>query len=77
VEKGIQYVSPYYPHWGYGFAKLPVNGRRDYYPLHDESPSKEKVAMGKWTTEQVEKHVASLGCTEQAKLFVQQVSINI
>ncbi|KAK3710166.1 hypothetical protein QZH41_010560 [Actinostola sp. cb2023] len=73
VEKGIQYVSPYYTSWGYGFTKLPVNGRRDYYyPLHDETPSKEKVAMGKWTMEQVETHVTSLGCTEQAKLFGQQ-----
>ncbi|XP_031574253.1 lethal(3)malignant brain tumor-like protein 3 [Actinia tenebrosa] len=72
VEKGIQYISPYYNTWGYGFARLPVNGRREHYSLHDEKPSKEKIEMGKWTVEQVEKHVCSLGCPEQAKLFEEQ-----
>lgn len=75
VEKGIQYISPYYNTWGYGFARLPVNGRREHYSLHDEKPSKEKIEMGKWTVEQVEKHVCSLGCPDQAKLFEEQVSV--
>ena len=41
---------------------------------NDSVASNERQRMMKWTVDDVMSHVRSLGCTEQAKIFGDQVS---
>ncbi|KAK3710159.1 hypothetical protein QZH41_010559, partial [Actinostola sp. cb2023] len=54
-----------YPPWKEGFDQT-------HPPTNDRKKSRERLRMSRWSADDVVKHVTSLGCVEQAKLFEEQ-----
>lgn len=71
TEKLSQQKTASYPPWKetVSFEQEPVQPTNEA-----RKKSRERLRMSKWSIDDVVKHVKSLGCTEQAKLFEEQVN---
>ena len=77
TDKAIQHSSPFSFPWPLGsqFSMMGLSELKAAISLENDSvASSEKQRIMKWTVDDVMSHVRSLGCTEQAKIFGDQVS---
>ena len=77
ADKAVQHASPFSFPWPLGsqFSMMGLSELKAAISLENDSvASSERQRIMKWTVDDVMSHVRSLGCTEQAKIFADQVS---
>ena len=76
ADKAVQHVTPFSFPWPLGsqFSMMGLSELKAAISLENDSvASNERQRMIKWTVDDVMSHVRALGCTEQAKIFGDQV----
>ena len=76
ADKGIQHVSPFSFPWplGSGFPSAFLSELKSSMNHHNHAAvSNERQRIMRWNTDDVANHVRAIGCTDQAKIFVEQV----
>ena len=76
ADKAVQHVSPFSFPWPLGsqFSMMGLSELKAAISLeNDAATSSARQRIVKWTVDDVMSHVRSLGCTEQAKIFADQV----
>ena len=77
ADKAVQHATPFSFPWPLGsqFSMMGLSELKAAISLENDSvASNERQRIMKWTVDDVMSHVRSLGCTEQAKIFADQVS---
>ena len=77
ADKAVQHATPFSFPWPLGsqFSMMGLSELKAAISLENDSvASNERQRIMKWTVDDVMSHVGSLGCTEQAKIFADQVS---
>nr|XP_058973219.1 lethal(3)malignant brain tumor-like protein 3 [Pocillopora verrucosa]XP_058973220.1 lethal(3)malignant brain tumor-like protein 3 [Pocillopora verrucosa]XP_058973221.1 lethal(3)malignant brain tumor-like protein 3 [Pocillopora verrucosa] len=76
ADKAVQHVTPFSFPWPLGsqFSMMGLSELKAAISLENDSvASNERQRMIKWTVDDVMSHVRALGCTEQAKIFGDQL----
>lgn len=78
ADKAVQHVTPFSFPWPLGsqFSMMGLSELKAAISLENDGvASSERQRIMKWTTDDVMSHVRTLGCTEQAKVFGEQVGV--
>ena len=78
ADKGIQHVSPFSFPWplGSGFPSAFLTELKNSMNHHNHAAvSSERQRIMRWDIDDVANHVRLIGCTDQAKIFSEQVCV--